>query len=94
MRYNKEYYILETDKLRKVKGCDYKDSRMFVYKRDDGFYVLTDKKTGLRVVKAIKLKDIDDRFAVVRDAYERLVAGPTYTTLKQNFAVSLFKGLR
>lgn len=91
MRYNKEYYVFyldlkEGEVARKVKGCDYKDTRMFIYKRDDGQYVLTDKRTGLRVVNVHQLKNLDDFFGRVQDAYEHTLQTDWYHKQVKKFA--------
>lgn len=97
MRYNKIYYIQHLSLEQKkeialpVKGSTYKDSRLFVYKHQDGYYVLTDIKTGMRVVKAQNLKDLDRKFMDVQDVYEDLISRPDYHRNVKHFAALLLE---
>lgn len=96
MKYNKTYYIyhlsLEKGEIAlPVQGAPYKDSRLFVFKHQDGYYVLSDVKSGMRVVKSKKLKDLDQKFMAVQESYEKIISKPEYHRNVEKFASLLLK---
>lgn len=86
----KEYVIVRsTDgdillKEVKVKNVPYFD-RGFVYKNDDGYYSLIDRRTGLAICVSKKLKDLEYEYIRRRSKYLQIIEGATYVNLVNKF---------
>ena len=83
MKYDKTFYILNRDGwdaqhpyyIEPVKACNCPyDDRLFIYKRENGIYVLTDKASGQSLKGGLTLKELKKWFIEKgKDAFERVM---------------------
>ncbi len=93
MQYNENFYIntriIANNKivLQQVSGKTYKnDTRLFVRKEPlTKTFILSDKLTGMAVVGAKTLKELENRFNEKKEQYERAVTSKSYKGLIKGF---------
>lgn len=93
MQYNEKFYIntriVANNKvtLQQVNGKTYKnDTRLFVRKEPlTKTFILSDKLTGMAVVGAKTLKELENRFNEKKEQYERAVTSKSYKGLIKGF---------
>ena len=82
----KKFKIRTINTIQEVDGTLFKeDERLFYFKKNLGGYQLVDTLTGLWICSTNKLKDLPQKYASIKEAYEKVIMGNEYQKRIEEF---------